>query len=337
MQPRTYILAGVVLGGAALLFGLGRGEVEAPTSLPGIIREYPRSAEPSRDAELLFVGDVMLSREIGAIMTHEGDYAYPFHRVRDELASADVLFGNLESPISDQGSNVGSIYSFRADPRAVEGLRDAGFDVLSFANNHVGDYGPRAITDTLDRLSVARIRSVGAGRSQEEAHTPAVIEVNGLRVAFLAYTNIAPAFYLASEASPAVANIVMTEIRGDIARAKNVYNADLVVVSYHWGEEYQIHRNEWQARIGRQTIDAGATFVIGHHPHVVQEVERYNGGVIAYSLGNFVFDQNFSPDTQKGLALRVRIKGGALTDIAELPVAFTSTYQPYFKTDIITN
>lgn len=326
MKRRTYILAGF-FGAVAL------GAVAWPQNgmSPHMLQSgVPAAATPSRDATLLFVGDVMLSRMIGDIMEREEDYAYPFHLVRDELKSADVLFGNLESPISDQGSNVGSIYSFRADPRSVEGLVFAGFDVLSFANNHVGDYGPTALLDTLDNLSRAGLRAIGAGGTQREAHVPQTVEVNGLRIAFLAYTNIAPAYFLESDAEPAVANIASEETSQDIAQAKIRYNADLVVVSYHWGEEYQTHRSDWQARIAHETIDAGANLVIGHHPHVVQEVERYNGGVIAYSLGNFVFDQNFSPDTQRGLALRVQVNDGVIGVVEELPVAFTETYQPYF-------
>lgn len=310
--------------------------VVAPTGIRSIKRSETDAA-PSRDAELFFVGDIMLSRAIGQGMEREGDYTYPFRLVHDELTTADILFGNLESPISNQGSNVGSIYSFRADPRSVEGLVFAGFDVLSFANNHVGDYGPTALLDTLDRLRSAGLRVVGAGEIQHEAHTPQVVEVNGLRIAFFAYTNIAPAHYLEADAEPAVANIVIEEIVQDIAQAKNVYNADLVVASYHWGEEYQTHRSGWQERVARETIDAGADLVIGHHPHVVQEVERYHDGVIAYSLGNFVFDQNFSPDTQRGLALRIQISDGKVGAVEELPVAFTKTYQPYFKTSLITN
>ncbi|OHA85418.1 MAG: hypothetical protein A2591_02980 [Candidatus Yonathbacteria bacterium RIFOXYD1_FULL_52_36] len=325
-------VAGTIL--AIVVFGAST--VVAPTGIWSIKRSET-DAVPSRDAELFFVGDIMLSRAVGKGMEREKDYAYPFRLVRDELVSADILFGNLESPISNQGSNVGSIYSFRADPRSVEGLIFAGFDVLSFANNHVGDYGPVALLDTLDHLSRAGLQTVGAGRTQYDAHTPHIVEVNGLHIAFLAYTNIAPAYYLELDAEPAVANIVIDEIAQDIAQSKNVYNADLVVVSYHWGEEYQTHRNEWQADIAHQTVDAGALLVIGHHPHVVQEVEMYNGGVIAYSLGNFVFDQNFSPDTQKGLALRVNVREGKIEDAEELSVAFTSTYQPYFKTATSTN
>lgn len=336
MRNFSHTVRTTVVGAVVAAAVLGAGSVIAPTGT-STTPQRGVLAEPSRDATLLFVGDVMLSRAIGQIMEREGDYAYPFQLVRDELVRADILFGNLESPISNQGSNVGSIYSFRADPRSIKGLTSAGFDVLSFANNHVGDYGPQAFLDTLDRLRGTGLRTVGAGETQREAHTPQIVEVNGLRIAFLAYTNIAPAPYLRADATPAVANIAIEEVTQDIAQAKNVYNADLVVVSYHWGEEYQTHRSDWQARVAHETVDAGANLVIGHHPHVVQEVERYRHGAIAYSLGNFVFDQNFSPDTQKGLALRVHVSDGKINTIEELSVAFTKTYQPYFKTSLTTN
>lgn len=280
----------------------------------------------------MFVGDVMLSRGIGAIAKKKNDDGYMFDFVRSKLITADVSFANLESPISDQGKNVGSAYSFRAEPKMAETLAEAGFDVVSFANNHVGDYGPHALLDTLTRLDAAGVRHAGAGATFDAAHTPAIVDTRGLRIAYLAYTNIAPAFYQAVSSKPAVADIKIETIAEDIARAKNVYHADVVIVSYHWGQEYATQHNAWQERIAHATIDAGATMVIGHHPHVVEEVERYHGGVIAYSLGNFVFDQNFSLDTRRGLALSVRIKEGVITDVQELPVSFTETYQPFFTT-----
>ncbi|MHB8652155.1 MAG: CapA family protein [Minisyncoccota bacterium] len=342
MPLRTYIFLGVFVGASAFVGGVVYAMYTSSHMVyVSNVREIPtvhkEAIAPPHEVSLMFVGDIMLSRGIETVTKKEGDDGYMFDLVRQKLTEADVLFANLESPISDQGENVGSIYSFRADPQMIEALTGAGVDVVSFANNHVGDYGPAALLDTLTRLDAAGIKHSGAGVTFDAAHTPAVVEANGLKIAYLAYTNIAPAFYQRLDSEPAVADIKIETITKDIARAKSVYHADIVVVSYHWGQEYATQHSAWQESIAHATIDAGATMVIGHHPHVIQEVEQYRGGIIAYSLGNFVFDQNFSPDTQKGLALRVGIRDGAIADVQELPVSFTKTYQPFFTTESTTS
>ncbi len=302
-------------------------EISIP-ELPAPVPE-PAPKQEKRTATLLFVGDIMLSRNIGRIMAERNDWRYPFLEVADTLASADLTFGNLEGPISSRGVKQGSIYSFRADPRSAEGLAYAGFDVVSLANNHMLDYGKEAFLDTLDALTDAGISYAGGGADFKAAHGPAVWEANGMKVAFLAYTNLVPVSFTKETAQPAIAFADVAQMTADIASAKA--QADAVVASFHWGEEYQTAHNAYQERIAKAAIDAGALLVIGHHPHVAQEVERYNGGVIAYSLGNFVFDQNFSKDTRTGLALRVTLADGAVESIEEMTVKFTSDFQPYFS------
>ena len=121
---------------------------------------------------LLFVGDIMLSRSVGAVMRKENDFAHPFRLVADTLRKADIAFGNLEGPISVRGEKQGSIYSFRADPRVAEGLTLAGFDVLSLANNHSMDWGRDALQDTRTTLEDNDIKPVGAGMDERQANEP---------------------------------------------------------------------------------------------------------------------------------------------------------------------
>src|SRR3989338_3966767 len=257
---------------------------------------------PERSASLMFVGDIMLSRAIGRIMEEYDDWAYPFRDVREVTRAADLAIGNLEGPISNRGRNQGSIYSFLADPRAVAGLADAGFDVLTIANNHIWDYGPDAMRDTFSHLSASGIAAVGGGEDFISVHEPVLRTINGIHIAFLGYTNLIPRSRDAIDASPAIAYLDPAVAAADVARAKN--EADVVVVLLHWGNEYETRASPAQRDIAHALIDAGAALVIGHHPHVVQEVEQYDRGLIAYSLGNFVFDQNFSKDTRRGLGLR---------------------------------
>ncbi|RJQ36183.1 CapA family protein [Candidatus Parcubacteria bacterium] len=286
------------------------------------------AAEPTRDsATLLFVGDIMLDRGIDAIMRRRDDWIFPFRRMQPLLREADLLIGNLEGPISDQGTNVGSIYSFRADPRAIEGLVAAGFDILSVANNHIWDYGPDAARDTLTRLGQAGIAPVGGGVDVAEAHAPVMRTINGVRIALLAYTDLLPESRGAADASPAIAYLDPAIVRADIAAARQ--NADVVIVMLHWGNEYEPHPTAAQRALARVLIAEGATLVIGHHPHVVQDIERVGEGLIAYSLGNFVFDQNFSPETSRAIALRVMLDRGGLAGWQALPIRFTAAFEPY--------
>lgn len=283
-------------------------------------------ADSKNTKTLVFVGDIMLSRQIGKIMTTEDDWRFPFQYVRDFLRNADLVFGNLEGPISGRGKNQGSIYSFNADPYAVQGLADANFKVVSVANNHILDYGPQAFLDTLAVLKVAGIDPVGGGVDYESAHTPVIETLGDTKIAFLGYTNLLPQRVGTKDASPAVAYPDEETVKHDIIAAKR--HADIVVVSFHWGEEYHTAHNAWQERMAHAAIDAGASLVIGHHPHVVQEVESYNGGYIAYSLGNFVFDQNFSEDTSKGLLLEATVNNKKVDSVKTFTVSFNSSFQP---------
>jgi poly-gamma-glutamate synthesis protein (capsule biosynthesis protein) len=283
----------------------------------------------SSTTTMIFVGDIMLSRAIGSIMVKKNDWSYPFLHMGDYLQDADLTFGNLEGPISDRGTRVGSIYSFRADPRVVEGLTFAGFDVVSVANNHMWDYSRDAYNDTLSILEKNDIGHAGGGNDFTQAHTAIVKDMNGTKVAFLAYTNLLPQFLGKIDAKPSVAFPDEAQMVSDIALAKR--RADIVVVSFHFGDEYATTHNAYQENIAHAAVDAGASLVVGHHPHVVEDVEQYKGVYILYSLGNFVFDQNFSDDTKRGLIAEVAVKNKKIVNLTTREINFTSTYQPFLK------
>lgn len=281
----------------------------------------------SKASTLLFVGDIMLSRAIGSGMGKNNNWNYPFLKIADLLKSADLTFGNLEGPISKNGTKVGSIYSFEANPKSVEGLIYSGFDVVSVANNHIWDYGGEAFKDTLKILKENNISYVGGGFTYDEAHTPVIKEVNGTKIAYLGYTNLLPPFLGTKGDKLSVAFPDEDQLALDIHNAKRL--ADIVVVSFHWGNEYETHHNSFQENLAHIAIDAGADLVVGHHPHVIQEIEKYKDGYIAYSLGNFVFDQNFSEETKSGLLLSVTLKNKKIEQVTSQKVNFSSTYQPF--------
>ena len=276
---------------------------------------------------LLFVGDIMLSRGVaGQIKKNNPDY--PFLLAADITQEADLAFGNLEGPISSRGEKQGSIYSFRADPSVVEGLKFAGFDILSLANNHIFDYGSTALLDTISYLGENNIDSVGAGKYFSEANQPVIKEIKNTKIAFLAYTNLYPRSLAAEEETPGISLFELEGIKKNIHQLKEIKKADIVIISLHWGEEYQNRSNEAQQKIAHGLAEAGADLIIGHHPHVIQEIEFYKGSWIAYSLGNFIFDQSFSPETMEGLALSVDIKNKEISKIQPLRVRINNTFQP---------
>jgi poly-gamma-glutamate synthesis protein (capsule biosynthesis protein) len=273
---------------------------------------------------MLFTGDIMLSRTVGARMEAQKDWSFPFHLISDTLHDADIRYCNLECPVSDRGRNLHHLYSFRADPRAIDGLKAAGFNVASQANNHTYDWGPDALLDSLERLRAAGIQPVGAGQNILAAHYPLLVPVGSLRIAFLAYVNIEPKEAAAGIDRPGVAWLDPAQALTDIRFARPL--ADLVIVCPHWGVEYALKPTPDQVDLAHQMIDAGADLIVGSHPHVVQPVEKYHDRWIAYSLGNFIFDQE-GPNTHRGLMLKATVRDRHVVDVQSIPIDINSSFQ----------
>jgi poly-gamma-glutamate capsule biosynthesis protein CapA/YwtB (metallophosphatase superfamily) len=240
--------------------------------------------------ELCAIGDVMLDRGVKEVILEFGPQ-HLFSSTRRILLAADIVFCNLEGPITSEGRRLNM---FRANPDAVHVLRDGSIDIVSLANNHILDFDDLGLMRTLDNLSRAAIKYVGAGANIGEARREVVFEIKSTRIAFLAYTetwfmwtNIGRKWE-ADDTAPGVALACEEYMIEDIARAKR--DSDMVIVSVHWGKEYVDIPTETQYRLARTAIDAGASIVLGHHPHVLQGIEFYNDGIICYSLGNFIFD-----------------------------------------------
>jgi poly-gamma-glutamate capsule biosynthesis protein CapA/YwtB (metallophosphatase superfamily) len=303
-------------------------------ALAGVVLISPAAAaqtpaavfNPNTQQTLLFVGDVMLSRSVGKKMEALKNWNYPFEKIADTLRAADLTYANLECPVSDTGANQHHLYSFRADPRVIDGLKFAGFDVLGVANNHMYDWGRPALLDTVRRLRDAGLHPVGAGANELEAHSPVIVNMKGVRVAFLAYVSIPPEQATAGADEPGVAWLVGDRVMGDIRFARPL--ADVVIVCLHWGTEYAPKPDRKQVELAHQMIDAGADLVVGGHPHVVQPCEFYHGRWIAYSLGNFIFDQHW-PSTHHGLMLRVTLTGTVVTDATPIPITIDNDFQAF--------
>ncbi len=292
----------------------------------------PEQETPSPEIRLFFVGDIMLDRGVAFYMQENQDWFWPFRRIADFLRKADLVFGNLESMISDKGTNVGSIYSFRADPAVIPGLKFAGFDIVSVANNHSFDYTRSAFEDTLHRLTESGINYVGGGFSDPESRSPVIKTIAETKIAFLGYSSVGSSSWQATSETPGIAWLDIEEIerfKQDIYSAQE--KSDILIVSIHFGEEYQFEPSPSQRILAETAIEAGADLVVGHHPHVLQPLEQYHQGWIAYSLGNFIFDQYFSSETMKSAILEVTVQDKNITNLNLIPVALTEEYQVYLS------
>ncbi|MCX7023592.1 MAG: CapA family protein [Spirochaetes bacterium] len=270
-------------------------------------------------AVVLACGDALLTRRPGRTIEKAG-YQAPFAALAGKIEAADLAFVNLECPASFIGTHYPGKpdnVTFRASPGVVFSLKRAGFDVVSLANNHMNDYGPDALRETLDYFDLAGLARCGAGVNAADARKPAVIERNGLRIAFLAYAEPMWSVIAAGESSPGVAHAIVSDMKADVRQAAAV--ADHVFVSVHWGDEHQRIPRGFQTEFGRAAIDSGASVVLGHHPHVLQSVERHGNGIIIYSMGNFVFDMEADSTYQSAL-FRIFLEGRRVDRLEIEPV-----------------
>ncbi len=278
--------------------------------------------EPAPRNRLLFGGDVMLSRYVGRLSRQKRDPGWPLRELAPLLSSADVAFVNLESPFSDQGRPVEKGMLFKAEPEMIEALTAAGIDAVSTANNHTRDSGAHGVEFTLEWLAKHGIAAVGTGVTAEAAHQGVVLDRHGVRFGFLGYT-FDQSNGNHSDRDDRVAMMNVDEMIRDVKNIRE--RSDVAIVSMHAGVEYQRAPNAEQRRFAHAAIDAGASVVVGHHPHVAQPLESYSSGLIFYSLGNLVFDQDQRKETQLGWIADVRFSGDRIAGYGVIPVEIVRT------------
>jgi poly-gamma-glutamate capsule biosynthesis protein CapA/YwtB (metallophosphatase superfamily) len=265
--------------------------------------KQPVQTTPYDEIVIAAVGDIMMPASIqDAVIRNNYDYGIVFSEIKRDL-SADILFGNLETPVND-AEPVSGYPRFNARPELLTALKQAGFTVLSVANNHVLDSGPEGLIRTLDNLDAADLHYVGAGRSPDEAEQILSVRVRNITTAFLAYTFGTNRSTGMVQTSLPTVKILRSGEKQDIAAAvKSIRRiretSDLVIVSLHWGCEYELEPSQKQRHTAQSLIEAGADVILGHHPHVLQPVETFTAsdgrqGLIAFSLGNFTSSQNYS-------------------------------------------
>ena len=250
---------------------------------------------------VVFAGDIMLEGGPDRAIRRGRD---PFSGVAHLFKGTDIRLGNLECVVATVGSvepekpNV-----FRVHPRGLKYVQRH-FDAVGLANNHSGDYGPHAFAQMLGLLKQSGLGYYGGGHNLKEAHTPLILERQGLRIAILGYDEFQPRNFEADHDRPGVAWSEDEQVVRDITDARRVWKADVVIPVMHWGWE-EPRANARQRALARLMIDAGADAVIGGHPHQLQDTEQYKDKPIFYSLGNFVFEG--FPDKVNNVAWVVRL------------------------------
>lgn len=286
----------------------------------------------SAPIKVIAVGDIMLDGTARPVLGENG-YDYPFAQVKRYFAGAQVVFGNLEGPLTERGAaEQDKTYVFRSPPQKVsQALKAAGFNVVSLANNHTLDYGAEGLTQTMEALDAAGIAHAGAGATLDQARQPVIVEAGGKRIAILAYSLTLPESFYAQANKAGTAFGHEAVVRRDIAAARR--QADIVLVSFHWGQEGKTALRDYQVQLGHAAIDAGAAAVIGHHPHILQAVEHYKDGVILYSLGNFTFG-SYSKDAKVSAVAELIFDGNRVQTLRLHPID-VDNFQVVFQPQIL--
>jgi hypothetical protein len=248
--------------------------------------------------------------------------------VRNFLTGADLAMLNLEGPAPVKSSYHGAGMSFTFNQAYLVGLKNAGIDVVSLANNHIGNAGRQGMRETMAALDKLGIAYGGLGSNATTARAPALFTVDGVKVAFMGYDAIAPS-YAAGPGLVGTAELSKGSPADDI-RAAKAAGAQVVIVYPHWGIEYRTNPTASQKSWAHKMIDAGADIVIGNHPHYAEGMEVYKGKPIWYALGNFVFDQTWSEQTEEGLTLELSFNGPTLVQAWMHPMLDLNSSQPNF-------
>lgn len=261
----------------------------SPTS---IITSCPTPTEQPSKITIAAVGDISLAREVNYQIQIQENSKFPFLKVAEKIKQADLAIGNLESPLIKNCPTQRSGFKFCGQAGNADGLSFAGFDSLNLANNHSRNYGSDGYQQTKEAL-------VENNLSYFDSQTINYQTINQTKFALIGFDDT-------------VARIDKEKLKNNILEAKE--QTDLVIVNFHWGEEYQLQPNQRQLDLARFAIDNGADIIIGHHPHVVQPLKYHQGKPIFYSLGNFVFDQMWSEQTKSGAIGFITIEDNVITN-----------------------
>lgn len=262
---------------------------------------------------LVFAGDAMMDASVKKAIAQKGP-DYPFVHVKKKVTAADIAFVNLETAVTNEkNKDTSQIFNFKSDSISLKGIKNAGFDVISVANNHVLDFQRKGLLDTLDHLEAYDLMPVGAGRNESEAFSARTVKVKGVTVKYLAFSRFLPELnWVAEGERPGVAGAYdQKKVLAAIERERE--GADYLIVYMHWGIERNNRPEAWQRKFAKEMIDTGADAIIGSHPHVLQGFESYKSKPIAYSIGNFLFPDYVKGRTADTGLLNLTLQSGKVT------------------------
>jgi poly-gamma-glutamate synthesis protein (capsule biosynthesis protein) len=312
--------------------GLGMGVPTPAVSAAVTTQSAEITPSTVQTITIVAVGDMLMDSRPRRLIDAKG-VAIPLASVASRLRSADLTIANLESTLSNRGAPVKGKPAnliFNGNPKGIGVLSNAGIDVVSTANNHAMDHGQIALADTISALDKAGIKHAGSGLDIARAWTPAYLEIKGRRIAYIAATQILPAYFLAGTNRAGVANgHDLKRLAATIKAARK--KADIVIVSMHWGVETIYKANAGQQHDARALIDAGADMILAHHPHVLQGIDTYKGKLIAYSLGNFFFPYKGAAG-RESFILRFEYGPKGATNVTAIPIYLGAMGEPIVQT-----
>jgi poly-gamma-glutamate synthesis protein (capsule biosynthesis protein) len=248
-----------------------------------------QSRSTERIVSFAAVGDIYFCRGVAPVIEENG-VDYLFESTSEIISSYDLAFCNLECALSNRGTPLEKRFLFRSDTSCAYALSAAGFDVVCLGNNHTIDYGYDALLDTVDAVENAGMIEVGTQVAGTDDPGFRIIEKNGLDIGFLAFSDLYDDAGEVPEGYPYVMMVDPVTLPQQVADAKS--RCDVLIVSMHWGVDYLDFPTERQQALAKLCIDEGADLILGHHPHVLQDVEIYKGKPIVYSMGGFVWDSS---------------------------------------------
>lgn len=252
------------------------------------IAEVFKRHELSEPIIIAFAGDFLVEGSIERAMNTYG-IDYPLAAARDEIIAADYAVVNLETAITKAGTIYPKEYNYRTGPKSLQVIKNAGFDMVSLANNHTMDFGVDGLLDTFQYLNEAGIAYIGAGQNSEEAYTQKIVEMKGRKIGFLGFSRVLPSInWYAGPSRPGIASGYQLERMVEVVESSKK-EVDFLFVYMHWGVIGNLYPEKYQINDSKAMIDAGADAIVGTHPHVIQGLDYYKGKPIAYSIGNFLF------------------------------------------------
>lgn len=259
----------------------------------------------NKTTTILLTGDIMLGRSVMGTSLKRNNPNYPFEKVFEVMKDTDITFSNLENPVIEKCPTSNDGFVFCTDPKMISGLNYAGIDIVNLANNHTKNYGQDGLIQTEEYLTNSGINYVGVDNL-------IIKDINGMKFGFLGFD------FVIKRPADSDFNLIKDSDK----------KVDVLIVMVHWGVEYKSIPTTSQKEIAQSLISSGSDVIVGTHPHWVQTIEYIDGKPVFYSLGNFIFDQSWSEETKKGLAIKLTYQNNQLQKVDQLPIYMKNFAQP---------